>query len=94
MAYADVWMKNPARFILEYCQLKHFNVMTNYCRNCGKCLDQKLWPQNYCFSYTETLESLKTLYSSIIVSLRENWLKNTKNISVTQGIFFQFLYSL
>lgn len=92
MAYADVWMKNPVRFILEYCQLKQFHVMTNYYRNCRKCLNQ--WPQNDSFSYRVTLESFKILFYSIIVLLRENWLKNTKNISVTQGVFFQFLYSL
>lgn len=69
VAYADAWMKNPARFILEYCQLKHFHVTTNYYRNCRKCLNQKLWPQSDSFSYRATLKSLKTLHYSIIVLL-------------------------
>lgn len=55
---------------------------------------ENLSPQNDSFSHRLTLESLKTLHYSIIFLLRENWLKSTKTISVTQGVFFQFLYSL
>lgn len=84
-------MKNPARFILEYCQLKHFHVTTNYYRNCRKCLNQKLWPQSDSFSYRATLKSLKTLHYSIIVLLWENCSKKyLKYFSKSGSLFFNF----
>lgn len=95
MAYAEVWMKNPARFILEYCQLKQNHDMANSYRNCGKSLNRKLWPPNDSFSYTVTLESLKTLYSSIIASPRENWFKKyQKHFSNSRSLFSFFIFSL